>query len=379
MKQNIATAEVVLPCTELDETLSFYTEKLGFRVSAIFPADKPSIAVLSGYGLRLRLVIGIDLEPGMLRLECHDPQLLSDTLCDAISNTKGKLTALNGTIIEIVETVDFDTPLILPAMKASFVVNKLTNDASWGLGRAGMRYRDLIPDRQGGRFIASHIQIPEGGLVSDYAHYHKIRFQMIYCYKGWVKVVYEDQGEPFILNAGDCVLQPPLIRHRVLESSEGLEVIEITSPSEHETLADLDIQLPTKGFKPDRDFGGQRFVRHQLAQTEWSSWQSPGFECRDLGIAQATDNLAQVQVVRLVKTAQSTEERAYFKRGNTVMTHHDHEFLFYFVLSGNMQLLSERHGVEQLSAGDSCVIPADFSYALQNCSNDLELLAINLP
>src|SRR6185436_13024852 len=110
--------------------------------------------------------------------------------------------------------------------------------APWTRGRAGMRYRDLIPGRQGGRFIASHIAIPEGGPVADYVHHHFVRVQLIYCHRGWVRVVYEDQGAPFMLEAGDCVLQPPGIRHRVLESSVGLEVIEIGSPAVHETFAD---------------------------------------------------------------------------------------------------------------------------------------------
>lgn len=81
--------------------------------------------------------------------------------------------------------------------------------------------------------------------MPDYVHFHKVRFQMIYCYKGWVRVVYEDQGPPLVMRAGDCVLQPPRIRHRVLESSPGLEVIEIGCPAEHETFADHDLQLPT--------------------------------------------------------------------------------------------------------------------------------------
>ena len=51
-------------------------------------------------------------------------------------------------------------------------------------GRAGMEYRDLIPDRLDGRVIASHIRIAEGGEVPDYVHYHKIKFQMIYCKAG---------------------------------------------------------------------------------------------------------------------------------------------------------------------------------------------------
>ena len=47
-------------------------------------------------------------------------------------------------------------------------------DAPPAAGRAGMVYRDLIPDRLGGAFIASHITIPEGGPVPDYVHHHDI-------------------------------------------------------------------------------------------------------------------------------------------------------------------------------------------------------------
>ena len=92
-----------------------------------------------------------------------------------------------------------------------------------------MLYRDLIPGRLGGRYIASHITIPEGGPVADWVHYHRIAFQLIVVRRGWVRVVYEDQGEPFVMSAGDLVLQPPGIRHRVLESSPGLEVVEISA------------------------------------------------------------------------------------------------------------------------------------------------------
>jgi quercetin dioxygenase-like cupin family protein len=51
----------------------------------------------------------------------------------------------------------------------------------------------------------------------------QVRFQMIYCRKGRVEVVYEGQGPSFTLYPGDCVLQPPGIRHRVLQSAEDLE------------------------------------------------------------------------------------------------------------------------------------------------------------
>ena len=69
---------------------------------------------------------------------------------------------------------------------------------------------------------------------------------MIFCKAGWVRMVYEDQGAPLVMHAGDCVLQPPEIRHQVLEASPGMEVIEIGSPAVHETLADHDLALPNE-------------------------------------------------------------------------------------------------------------------------------------
>jgi mannose-6-phosphate isomerase-like protein (cupin superfamily) len=132
----------------------------------------------------------------------------------------------------------------------------------WIEGRAGMMYRDLIPDRLGGQIIASHIRLIDAGPVADYVHYHKVEFQMIRCIRGRVKVVYEDQGEPFWLEPGDWVIQPPEIRHRVLECEAGSEVIEISMPAEHETWVDHEMTLPTAKLNPDRDFGSQRFVRY---------------------------------------------------------------------------------------------------------------------
>jgi hypothetical protein len=66
-----------------------------------------------------------------------------------------------------------------------------------------MQYRNLLPGRLGGELVASHIRIPRGGLVPDYVHWHDIRLQLIFCYKGWVRVVYEDQGPPFVMQPGD--------------------------------------------------------------------------------------------------------------------------------------------------------------------------------
>lgn len=139
-----------------------------------------------------------------------------------------------------------------------------SRDGEWHTGRAGMEYRDLLPDRLGGRIIASHIRIPVGGPIPDYVHFHPIDFQLIYCLAGRARLVYEDQGYPFWFEAGDLVVQPPRIRHRVLECSDGFEVFEIASPAEHPTFADHETALPD-GIR-DRDYSGQRFVHRKRSE-----------------------------------------------------------------------------------------------------------------
>ena len=134
-------------------------------------------------------------------------------------------------------------------------------ESEWTVGRAGMLYRDLTPDNLKAQAIVSHIRLSFDGEVPDYVHYHKVEFQAIYCLKGRIKVVYEDQGPPFWLKPGDCVLQPPEIRHRVLECEANSEVIEVTMPAEHETWADHEIELPTNELDPDRVFRTQKFVK----------------------------------------------------------------------------------------------------------------------
>ncbi len=345
---HIEAAELVIPCPELDATVIFFTEQLGFRVDAVVPADSPRQVVISGYGVRIRLDRDAGGDPGALRLTTNgDPDVT---------------VAPNGTRIELVAA---NRRARRPSLKSSLVIQRLANDAQWTEGRAGMRYRDLIPDRQGGRFIASHISIA-GGDVEDYVHYHDVHFQMIYCYQGWVRVVYEDQGEPFVLRAGDCVVQPPLIRHRVLEASPGLEVIEIGSPATHETLTDHQLVLPTATFDPQRNFDGQRFVRHQASEASWQPWGS-GYQARDLGIAEATSGIAGGYVVRSTASAIAHPLR------------HDAELVFTFITAGSVALQISDRDTQSLSAGDCFVVPAAVDHTIAEPSLDLELLIVSLP
>jgi quercetin dioxygenase-like cupin family protein len=353
---NVQAAEVCLPTTDLTADLAYFTDTLGFRLDTIFPADDPAVATLSAHGLRIRLERGAAVAPGVLRLLCRDPGVFA-------GGTR-ELAAPGGTRILL---VDAHPPLEIPPTAHEFVVRRLTDSAPWVIGRAGMRYRDLIPGRLGGSIIASHIRIPEAGPVPDMVHYHAVGFQLIFCYTGWVRLVYEDQGPPFVLRAGDCVIQPPRIRHRVLESSADLQVIEVGVPAEHITTVDHEMELPTPVLNPDRDFSGQKFCRSEAAHARWQPWRLRGFDARDTGIGAATAGVASVHVVRAAGPVDGQVSR------------HSSDILFTFVLTGSLTLRAEGQDARALSAGDAYVIPPSLDTSLTDCSADLQLLEVSLP
>lgn len=343
-------AELLLPSGDLTEDMAFFTG-LGFRLDQIYPSDDPAVARMSGHGMKIRLDRAANAPAPVLHLLSDQPP-------------GGELIAPNGTRIRFLsDTYEME----MPATQHVFEVRRLKDSAPWVIGRAGMLYRDLIPDRLGGSIIASHIRIPEAGPVPDMVHYHTIGFQLIYCYRGWVRLVYEDQGPPFILKAGDCVTQPPEIRHRVLESSENLEVIEIGVPAEHMTTIDHEMELPTSVLRPDREFGGQIFCRHELEKAQWQRWKTEGFEVRDTGIANATRGVASVRVIRA--SGLGSEE---------VRLNHMADILFTFVLEGSMTLVAEEKE-QSLSPGDAFVIPPDSAYSFVKIAQNLELLEVSLP
>ena len=353
---SIRAAEVVLPSRDLAADLTFFTETLGFRLDTIFPADDPAVATLSGHGLRVRIDRSALHAPGVLRLLCDQPQ--------AVAGGTRSITAPGGTCIDLVEA---QPALVTPPTDHTFMVRHLVDGAPWVIGRAGMRYRDLIPGRLGGSIIASHIRIPEAGPVPDMVHYHTVGFQLIYCYTGWVRLVYEDQGPPFILAAGDCVIQPPQIRHRVLEASDNLQVNEIGVPAEHITTVDHEMTLPTATINPLHDFSGQTFCRSEASAATWSPWRVPGFEVRETGINAATQGAASVQVAR---PAGAMAGR---------VTSHASDILFTFVLSGSVTLHADGQGVHAIGEGDAFVVPPHLKTALSDPSPDLRLLEVSLP
>ncbi|ANP38657.1 hypothetical protein JL2886_03786 [Phaeobacter gallaeciensis] len=352
-------AEMRLPTQELRDDIPFYTKTLGMKLDMIYPADDPRIGVFSGHGLRLRIERGAPESPGTLRILTEDPE--------GFAGGARSLTAPNGTKIEIEER---HQPIVMPDTVHSFVVRRLKDQAPWIIGRAGMHYRDLVPDRLGGSIIASHIRIPDGGPVPDMVHFHRVGFQLIFCIHGWVDVVYEDQGEKMRLTAGDCFIQPPEIRHRVLEASDNVQVIEIGVPAEHVTEIDHEMTLPTPHYRPDREWQGQRFVYNQAAGADWVPFRLPGFVCRDTTINDNTKGVASVQVVRRAEGAEA---------GNSLWASHDTDILFTFVMEGSVTLHGEGRDPYELEAGDAFVIPPGMKTRLSDGSADLELLEVSLP
>ena len=308
MAQLPDTLELI--CADFNPALDLL-RGLGLRLDLIFPADDPHTAILNHGGMRVRLTSRPDA-----------PHASGD----------------------------------LPGFRPEFVMTHAGNEA--GEGRAGMQYRDLIPGRLGGRYIASHISIAEGGPVADWVHYHRIAFQLICVRRGWVRVVYEDQGSPFVMATGDMVLQPPGIRHRVLESAPGLEVVEVTCPAMHETFADHELALPNSRAEAAKSYGGQHFVHHVAAATPWTSWH--GAEAQATGVGEATGGLAEARIVR---------------RGVSpviAVPPHDGELVFGFLLEGSARL---EHGESHpLGPADSFVIPPGEAWRMTELSPDFRLL-----
>lgn len=282
-------------CAALAPEIESLTEA-GFRLDVIWPADSPSDAILS-----------------------RDSDRRWVTIAPGAAIPDGKL----------------------PRFAPEFVVTRASGGG--GAGRAGMAYRDLIPSRLGGHSIASHIRVADGP-VDDWVHYHELAFQLIVVTRGWVRLVYQGQGDPFVMREGDMVLQPPGIRHRVLESGDGLEVVEISGPAVHATFADHDLALP--GGEGDR-FGGQRFARHRAATAPWVGWN--GGESQETSIGNASGGAIEARIVKNSGAALEVPASGG-------------DLVFGFLIDGEARL--EFEGTHRLAAGDAFVIPPDASWAL---------------
>ncbi len=121
--------------------------------------------------------------------------------------------------------------------KQRFNVSHLLDGDFMGGLRSYARYRDLgIAAATGGRVQAHVIRmIPPVTDEVRKAHYHDVEFQMVYVLKGSMTTDFDGQG-PVTMRAGSCWIQPPKIKHTVLDYSDDCEVLEIILPADFGTV-----------------------------------------------------------------------------------------------------------------------------------------------
>ena len=99
-------------------------------------------------------------------------------------------------------------------------------------------YRDLgVKDATHGMAVAHVVRFVgkcDPKVVSK-NHLHETEFQMIYVLKGTVTTEMKGHGK-HVMKAGDCCLQPQGIVHKVLDYSDGCELLEIVLPADFKTV-----------------------------------------------------------------------------------------------------------------------------------------------
>ena len=100
------------------------------------------------------------------------------------------------------------------------------------------KYRDLGMSKATGGLVQAHVirfVPPCRPEEVSKLHYHDVEFQMVYVLKGWIKTELEGQGA-HVMRPGTAWIQPPRIKHKVLDYSDDAEVLEIILPADFETV-----------------------------------------------------------------------------------------------------------------------------------------------
>jgi mannose-6-phosphate isomerase-like protein (cupin superfamily) len=127
---------------------------------------------------------------------------------------------------------------VAPKRSQRFTVNHL-NEAdfkSQGLRRYA-QYRDLgIAAATDGMVQAHVIRFVPPCRPEEVSklHTHDVDFQMIYVLKGSMTSEFEGQGA-VTMRQGSCWIQPPRIKHKVLDYSDDCQVLEIVLPADFKT------------------------------------------------------------------------------------------------------------------------------------------------
>src|SRR3954462_8754162 len=104
--------------------------------------------------------------------------------------------------------------------------------------RSYAHYRDLCMSKATNGLLQAHVirlVPPCDPAVVSKRHFHDVDVQMIYVLKGWIKTEFDGEGE-VTMRQGAAWLQPPRIKHTVLDYSDDCELLEIISPAKFKTV-----------------------------------------------------------------------------------------------------------------------------------------------
>ena len=211
--------------------------------------------------------------------------------------------------------------------------------AEWGDGlRDYFEYRNLgIQKATADQFRALLLRVKDekegtGPITMGHhttgLHRHEVEFQMVFVLEGWMRFVFEGEGE-HLFEAGDCWVQPAGITHNELECSDDLVAFEFVTPAVHETvpLDELAGSPPTE----------QKFHVSKASDAAFGDGLRPYFEYRDLGINDATNGKFKAHLLR-VKASEGGTGQGRIEMGQPTTEHttglHTHgvDFQMNFVL-----------------------------------------------
>jgi uncharacterized cupin superfamily protein len=122
-----------------------------------------------------------------------------------------------------------------------------------------------------------------------------------------------------------------------------------------------------KAAKPRK----QTFVASHLDERDFKEGLRSYAKYRDLGMAAATNGLAQAHVIRLIPPCDPAEvSKRHF---------HDVEFQMIYVLKGWFSTQFEGHGTHTFRAGSCWIQPPRIKHTVMGYSDDCELLEIVSP
>src|ERR671930_1008693 len=97
-------------------------------------------------------------------------------------------------------------------------------------------YRDLgVTDASNGEMRAQVMSAITGMTEPTGWHYHTCEGQFVYALKGWVDLEFED-GTQLRVKAGESLFIPGGMRHNEIQTSDDLEILELSVPAEMGTV-----------------------------------------------------------------------------------------------------------------------------------------------